>query len=520
MVSQAISLLKRGADGLIVDRRTFLDGSNSDRRLTESLFHPQYHSGIPDVIELQLSKRVTQRHPLHYAFDQPLEAPVICLSVLERLRHGFTIDVLSRSATAASDSPGSRYFNLTCPRTLSFDALALLRTGHCEEGVNLVAADLAFLQRHIAQLENPRKIVDEGHKVYRLPDALRPVDRNSGVVGEYDQPWHNTQFDELCWSVWQAFRAANNGFIELKELDERVKKITPSDRFLPGVVATLRFIDRVEAWNQPSHGSRAFFPAEGRASELGVMIAALSEVQKWARNNGWHSLFKEGPQQVEKGRILKRVVAHSMSKLKEKFAVRVPDRAGAFATECDTKYGPMAFDSNLAILLFPLDLDLTLNQQRAILRTVEKSRMDVGFRRWEGDSEGCHYAIPEKSNLEPVSAVQDACLTGFYARRFGTSENTHDARCALSYMRRLLACTTAFDYESVQNVGGRHIVDVIPSGSFADALIHHQGTLVPTPNARMHVPMALATLAMLRASQVFARLHLKENAGLNAFANN
>lgn len=357
-----------------------------------------------------------------------------------------------------------------------------------------------------------RKLAKERFKkdINGLPRALASI-TNDGGLGEY-YDWGHNQLDAIGSMLYMYFYSANNGVIDLKELDEILNVQNPENREDSILSVGLHLLHEIEYWDQNDLGAWEKEMGNKRASSVGLCLSAFQEAKKYFESKGWNpnQTFK-----VNAGVDIKRIIEEGIKNGEATISERIPSD-GRPAVETDA----IQKDSALAFLLL-FNPNLNKKQEEAILNTVYELMGDYGFKRMpdnvdafmgEDHTDNPHGGIWSDLNKPNHSAAQwtlfDPILAGYYYKRYTDSEGLDENSFLLAdkHLKRTLSQITKHDYnveqfyETIRD--GRKVTEkgnvFIPAGTLPEARFkknNSSGSSEWLPNRNSPLQMSHAVLS-------------------------
>ena len=253
-----------------------------------------------------------------------------------------------------------------------------------------------------------------------LPRAKASIN-SEGYLGDYVD-WGHDQLDSFGLMLYVYFYAANQGIIDLKELDSHLTNIE-KERQSPGerqrgektnnekdsiFSVMINFLLTVEYHSQDDRGAWEKEQAYQRTSSVGLCQLAMLEAKTYFENRKWdpNKIIRIN-ENVDLKAKMKEGIHHGDGVLN----MRIPSD-GRNAVETDKTPN----DAALAFLLL-FNPNLTEEQEKAI----EKALEDLDDRRFKGDNfMGQNYALNPKGKGEwadPVEGFEEARWTIFRPMR-------------------------------------------------------------------------------------------------------
>jgi len=489
-------------------------------------------SGIPSADEIPIAERYAKRHFLADTILKPgLLNEVDLLKVLREPRIQNSILMFSTGAVPAASNDASSYSAHSWSRDACLAACSLRRAGLVSEAGTILESFATFYARE----EQRKRFVsfhaepgDHGAAQRYgnggfVPD-IRARISDSGELVESNDPWAHTQLDAIGEWLWTTFRLANDGDLDLPELNKRLNQVNSNNSIESIFVAALKFLNGVKYWEQKDHGPWEDIQAELRATSIGICVSAFNEAIKYFDKHGWGSLGVVYPSGDSAARFKEEtLLGREMGSISLKY-LRIPDQRDAKAREC----GRVESDSGLALLLYPFTPDLTRQQEDAILRTVYERMGELGFSRRGLNSEGLPdnyvgqnyardpnqgvhgiWADTTQPGFKPAEwAMFDSLLNGYYARRFIESGATDFEALQKSekHLRRALLMINPHEDNFTIRSTGRHVT--VPQGALVEGYWYDtRGAWRPNHNSPLFMTAACFTLGIerhLEALRLFA----------------
>jgi hypothetical protein len=316
---------------------------------------------------------------------------------------------------------------------------------------------------------------------------------------ESPEAWGHNQLDAMGEWLWVTFRLAADGVVDLKKLNSEIDQINPNNKKESIFVAALKFLSRIEFWDQNDFGPWEKYSLDRRATSIGICRSAFQEARRYFHEFGWDSLAVEydapNPQTC-----LRHELQHASRQARGALLERIPNTPDGVAVEAD--FTPR--DAALISLLYPFTPGLTENQEKAILRAVMPLMGTHGFRRWPDDAfVGQDYANrAEQPNAEVQADTSKpgwkpaewpmfvSMLQGYYSRRFIESggQDFESLRQADHLLKWALSLVSP-QKEEVDLKFRQERVE-LPIGTIPEAYWHDSNEARMRPNH--HSPLAMA----------------------------
>jgi Glycosyl hydrolases family 15 len=397
------------------------------------------------------------------------------INLIEQLT--LSISLYDSGSIPAATNPASDYSEHSWTRDTAIIAHALGASKHyqeCEKSLIHLAEFYArseqrdrFIGFHYH--DNPVHKYRFGDRNKELPHIRARIDPTGRMV-ESEQDWSHNQLDAIGMWLLVTFRAANQNILNLTELDHNItQSINPNNAIDSIFSVALKFLNRIQFWEQHDHGPWEDKLEPSRASSLAMGVTAIKEAIAFFNKTNWQVVNIYKP---ENGPSLEEELKHALIEGEKALCQRIP-RNGLYAIETD-RYPT---DSALSFLLFPFNPGLNARQEKAILRALYNKRMGVvGFtRRDEDDYLGSDYIYNDKSpnfcdhTAKEYKAAEwtlfDPLIAGYYFQRYieSNSLDTQSFILAERHLKRSLAAIThsndsykiTFDKRSIEIPIGR-----------------------------------------------------------------
>lgn len=283
-----------------------------------------------------------------------------------------------------------------------------------------------------------------------LPHVRARIDDKGDLI-ESPQDWSHSQLDAIGMWLFTSFRMANLGLLDLDELNHHLTITINSDNALDPILSVgLKFMNRIRFWQQHDHGPWEDRLEPSRASSLGIGVAALCEARKYFERFGCPA---ELMAEIENA-------LHQAEKMLE---FRIP-KTGHYAVETEA----YPADSALAFLLFPFNPGFSLNQEKAVLMSLYKSRMgEIGFTRRDRDEylgqdyiynpDSSAFCNPDQPFYRAAQwTLFDPLIAGYYYNRYLKSNALDEESFLMAdrhLKRTLLLITSSRDSYRKANPG-------------------------------------------------------------------
>ncbi|GEM_PF-3094479 len=465
--------------------------------------------------------------------------------ILKTIENTINITFYESGGIPASTNQASEYRDGSWRRDDAIMAIAMLlaanleteRSGDRQELIQRAKQELIAMAKydntpfHRGQFTsflflNNRGLAKEKFRtdIQGLPRAKYSIDAN-GALGEY-YDWGHHQLDGLGTSLFAYFHAANQGFIELKDIDKVLTEQNPENGADSLFSVALHFLHEIEYWDQIDVGPWESFPAHKRASSVGICLAAFKEAKKYFDDRGWEL---EKTITVNSNVNLKQILEEGIRNGEAVINERIPSD-GKLAVETDQ----IPSDSALALLLL-LNPGLNEAQENAILQRVYENIGEYGIRRMGDEIDafmGENYALNPNgrgkwSVIYPGhKAAQwtlfDPILATHYYRKFiksgGNDENSFNL--ADKHFKRTLSQITKHDYQIEQFINPLEKRTVeIPAGILPEARWkrkdEHGETWLPNTNSPLQMAHGVFAIMMAEATRA---IELKESGAEHALA--
>ena len=455
------------------------------------------------------------------------------VAIMEDPRFDLSITAFGPGSIPASTNPDSTYAKHSWTRDTALVACALKWSGH-HEMARAVVENLSIFygsepQRsrivsyHFDSNAAEKYRGSKGHPLIRIPISAKGELTHSREA----EDWGHAQLDALAMWLWTAFRFANQGVINLPDLNRRISIINPNNEHESIFIAAIKMLDSIHYWEQDDYGPWEERRGCKRATSVGIAVAALREAKEFFVNNGPSSFpSNKDQQEVWLAPLLERLISSGNSTLNERIQ-NVPE--DSFAIETNTE-GVAAHDAALSILLYPFEVGLSDNQQLAILRTLYGLMGEVGFKRYRGDAYvGSDYIHEKNAHLMADTArsifkeaqwcLFDANLAAYFFRRYELSNGSEPAsfRFGQQHLKRALSHITSHptSYRLAQDNSTVHIpAGACPEAYYYDSRLGASRSLawIPNSNTPLNWTKAALALALERghlATRLFEALHSK-----------
>ncbi len=366
--------------------------------------------------------------------------------------------------------------------------------------------------------ENRRRAKEKFVKdVSGLPRAKHSINGNGGL-GEYSD-WGHHQLDSIGAYLYAYFFAANQGIIDLKELDKTLTEQNSENAEDSLFSVALHFLNEIEYWDETDVGPWESRPANKRASSVGMCLAALKEAKKYFDNRNWDP---EKIIKISHSVNLRQIIDKGIENGEAVINERVPSD-GRPAIETND----IPSDSALAFLLL-FNPELNEAQENAILQRVYENMGEYGIRRMGDQIDafmGENYALnPNGQGKWSIihsehKAAQwtlfDPILATHYYKKYLKSEGRDIESFLLAdkHLKRTLSQITKHDYEIEQFVSPHERITVkIPVGVLPEARWkrkdEHGETWLPNTNSPLQMAHGVFAIMIAEATKA---LQLKES---------
>lgn len=530
---QRISLVERlrlapGASGLLVP------GDFGPRRVALSDVAANLDSieGIPALDTIRPAPFLLPGHPLEQFIVKPGPMDLTDIwQISHILQDSIGAVLLGRGAIPAALNAATHYSVRSWTRDAAMVALALRRDGKGEVAEEVLWRFLEFYgsQSQRSKFDHYHFSSDPVGDYAKKDTAGKPHPHammeigSEGRLTESKAPWGHEQLDTIGWFLFLAFRLANEHGTDLVQLDQRVgNEVNAFNKDESILTLALKFLHRIAAWKQSGRGPWEDILQESRATELALLLAGVDEAHAYFSQHpkGWAALpvmYDASPMESQITRF-QAEQAELRRELQAALLRRVPDLPDGRALECSDP--TLALDSGMVWMTYPIEIGLTAQQERAVLRTVYGNYQEIGFRRRPRDGYvGQDYALgtnphpwpgPDfadvnaKDYREAQWTLFDPLIAGHCARRY-VSDGCRDERLLLRadrHLRRALAMITAQDVEfDWIRKDARDSVHVrVPKLTLPEAYWYnsHSQRWLPNHNSPLLMANAAFSLGLLR----------------------
>lgn len=374
--------------------------------------------------------------------------------------------VLPAATNDGKHDPDSHLASYMChgwTRDVAISSLAMKRagqkTGDCSDGV----AALKSLWQFYARPEQRDKLLSfvlnsdqEGydpkswyHDESKVPHIRARIE--DGALVESQQSWGHQQLDAFGMWLFTAFRFANDELIDLRAIAQEMSEtVCPASGVDSILSLSIKFLNRIEFWDQRDFGPWEDFCLPQRATSVGCCVAALGEAIRFFENHpaGYNAIPTDNAEHFASE------LHNAYNRGLETLTRRIPHN-GELAVETDQ----YPSDAAMLFLLYPFHPDLTEAQESAILKRAyeqhdgEFTRIGaIGISRRDNDdyvgqdyiyarnpnpAKDGTFADMNVENYKPAEwTLFDGLLAGFYARKFIGSRG--EDSFAYAYMQRHL----------------------------------------------------------------------------------
>lgn len=483
--------------------------------------------GIPNHDRILVSPLLSEGHFLESIITSPdLIDRRKLLEITSSINRSIQTVIIGDGAIPASINDATHYSEHTWTRDAALVALALKRDGKLELAEKALWKILSFYgspnqRQHFDHYHFSSNPAAEYRNQVRHPHSVAHIGKG-GALEELNTKWGHEQLDTIGWLLFLPFRLANEKAVSLEKLDGRLgEEINGYNKFESILPLTIKFLNRVTAWDQPSRGPWEDILARARATDLGMLISGLTEAHKYFSNHpkGWGALPVQYANTSPEDSVqrFQEEHEHVLNCLKVALEQRVPHHENGIAREADEDY--LAQDSGMLWLLYPGEIGLSDAQVASVLRTVYRNQSEIGFIRRPGDSYvGQDYAREKHPNVWPDFSrtevegfrpaewtLFDPMIAGFYARKYVES-GCQDEELLLRadrHLKRSLAMITtenisfAWYKQSTDPSKSATTVEVnVPAHTFPEAYWYDSEKKTWLPNHNSPLLMANATLAL------------------------
>jgi phosphorylase kinase alpha/beta subunit len=209
-----------------------------------------------------------------------------------------------------------------------------------------------------------RDIIDDPTRTVKNDVQRRPHIRFSAkALEELPEKWPHAQNDALGYALWLRLALANSGGFPFEAQDWEVYGDFPA------------YFEALQYWQDSDSGAWE----EGRKinnSSIGAVVAGLAELRKYLTGMHGKSGTPREHCSIEKIAFIDKLQDKGEERLKKTLPFESPPER--------------LIDSALLFLLYPLNLDLSLQVQDAILHLIEaRLEAPLGIKRYLGDSYFC-----------------------------------------------------------------------------------------------------------------------------------
>ena len=489
----------------------------------------------PDKIPI--ARELTEGHWLERYITKP--APISSSElgrILETVENTINITLYENGAIPASPNVASEYSDGSWRRDNAIMMIAFMLASSIETETSGDRSDLVqrvkreltemakydndpFHRGHFTSFfflssdpgENRRQAKEKFVRdIPGLPRAKHSINGN-GSLGEYSD-WGHHQLDSIGAYLYAYFFAANQGIIDLKELDKILTEQNPENSEDSLFSVALHFLNEIEYWDETDVGPWESVPANKRASSVGMCLAALKEAKKYFDNRSWNP---EKIIKVSQGVNLRQIIDKGIENGEAVINERIPSD-GRPATETNE----IPSDSALAFLLL-FNPGLNEAQENAILQRVYENMGEYGIRRMDDQIDafmGENYALNPNgqgkwSMLHPEhKAAQwtlfDPILATHYYKKYLKSDGRDIESFLLAdkHLKRTLSQITKCDYEIEQFVSPHEKITVkIPAGVLPEARWRrkdeHGETWLPNTNSPLQMAHGVFAIMIAEATK-------------------
>ena len=428
--------------------------------------------------QIPIASELVEGHWLreHIIKPEPISTSAELGEILETIENTIDITVYEGGAIPASPNVASEYRYGSWRRdnaimTVGMTLAALLEpegSGNRAELVQKVREELtamasydneSFQRGHFTSFfflnsdpsENKRLAKEKfEHDINGLPRAKHSI--INGKLGEYFE-WGHHQLDGLGAYLYAFFFAANQGIIDLKELDGILTGQNPENGEDSLFSVALHFLHEIGYSDVTDVGPWENKPGRKRASSVNLCLAAFKEAKKYFESKSWNPNETIA---VNPNVNLKQIIEEGIEKGDAVKNERIPSD-GKPAVETDE----IPCDSALALSLL-FDPGLNEIQQDAIVKRLIENMGEYGIRRMPDELDaffGENFASnPNGDGKWSViypghKAAQwtlfDPILAVHYYRKYLKSDGRDEKSFLLAdrFMKRSLSQLTKHDYE-------------------------------------------------------------------------
>lgn len=377
---------------------------------------------VPLAREIKPFAQFVAEHPLGRLMrgDPSPQFYERCLRQPKFLLRGFG-ECIPASPESTHPDPRKDYHTHEWGRDLSYSLLALKWLGEYDRMRHAARGIFQFYgsPEHLGLITHFHFLENQPHLSFAETRAALPfirvpiagngklamrVDRTTGIddghVWGHDQP---CSFGDLLWGT---FRLANDGLLDLAKMNAQIARYHERGNGQQSAlrqeaiyVSLAKMLHRICICD-PGSGRRQFYlwtkgpweeeKAVNRLSEIVPIYAAALEMHRFFRKFGWKELKINdgggGPAGSFRDNLEELVQLAD-----EALQTRLPRRSTAPAREADADgHRVKPYDSAIACALWPYDLDLTREQEIAVLKTLyslmkRDNYSGPGVIRYEGD---------------------------------------------------------------------------------------------------------------------------------------
>jgi hypothetical protein len=428
------------------------------------------------------------------------------------------LDIETYPTGVAAAGPSATY-QKAWTRDLSILACALMRTGHLDLGGKLLTelgrfyAETEQRDRMASFLFSPDPI---GRYTSRqdLPFIRAAIDPDHGKMVRFDTRngihedtahWPHAQLDAIGMWLFTTFRMSGQGNFDLKVLDLELDSVNPHDQTESIFIVGLKFLHKIQFWNQIDLGPWEDFERQQRATSIAQCVAAFREAKKFFETYGYNQLVSTESSDTLKA-ILEDGIHQGLNVLREK---RITETG--LAHECRNSLGHRVIDSGLILTLYPIDPGFSALEEISILNSVYQLMRPLGFIRYpEDEYVGMDYISSPKPYCMSVTDVPnymeaqwplfDGTLAAYYFRKYCELESPSQDlfRRGQDHLKRILAAVTPID-ETVGDPTSNNTFSVkagsLPEAYFWDSTV---GRMRPNHNSPLVWTKATLALAIER----------------------
>lgn len=460
-------------------------------------------------------------HPFaHLISNEANLTPSDCQTIIDKVN--FNLIFPSNGVIPASTNTTSNYSKYAWVRDMVFFASIMYLLEEYEEAAKVLKNLATFYNR-----QEERKLFTNFHwdpnpkgKYLDAPNNEVPQIRteitNDGNMIESQEGWQHKQLDAIGMWLFLTFKMANEGYLDLVELDKSLSNKTNDSIFS----VALTFLNRINYWDQFDVGPWEDYLGYKRASSIGICLGAFKKAYEYFENNNWDSIKLWSQSHVQSE------IEHGI--INGQFALnsRIPEEGEAIETDT---FPFQKYDAALIFLLYPFNPGLSRKQEDSILRTIYKHRLGtVGISRRDNDnyvgmdypynlhSQGIYSHITDLDYKAAEWTLFDPLIAAYFFKRFTDSKGEDKESYSLAeyhFKRALVQVTKESDkytktfYENGQK---REVNVEVPGLVIPEAYWYDSHEERWRPNENSPLLMSEAAFAMMIIEEFIAS-SLREN---------